>query len=155
MLRQAWAYRYYVSADSISYLDMSDAIFPGAGWDRLITGTWSPLYPFLLGSARLLSPNPYHEVALGHLLNVLILVGALGAFEFFLRNAIPRGISVNFAQIFPGVIRGQFSLKPMILRQLTDATKVSDTELSAQKEIRAHLRLDIDANHLSLISHPK
>jgi hypothetical protein len=87
---QAWAYRHYVSADSISYLDMSDGVFPGAGWDRLITGTWSPLYPFLLGSARRLSPDPYHEIAIGHLLNVLIFVGALGAFEFFLRNAIPR-----------------------------------------------------------------
>jgi hypothetical protein len=86
---QAWAHRYYVSADSISYLDMSDGVFPGIGSDRLITGTWSPLYPFLLGSARLLSPDPYHEVALGHLLNVLIFMCALGAFEFFLRSAIP------------------------------------------------------------------
>jgi hypothetical protein len=40
----------------------------------------------------------------------------------------------------------------MILRRLTDATKVADTELSAQREIRAHLRLDIDDNHLSLIA---
>jgi hypothetical protein len=28
---QAWAYRYYVSADSISYLDMSDGVSPARG----------------------------------------------------------------------------------------------------------------------------
>jgi len=86
---QAWAYRYYVSADSISYLDMSDG-----GFSR--RGVGSPDYGNLASavslSARLgtASPDPYHEVALGHLLNVLIFAGGLGAFEFFLRHAIPR-----------------------------------------------------------------
>ena len=42
---QAWAFRYYVSADAISYLDMSDGVMPGGSWHRLINGVWSPLYP--------------------------------------------------------------------------------------------------------------
>ena len=33
---QAWVYRYQTSADSISYLDMSDGIMPGGDWHRLI-----------------------------------------------------------------------------------------------------------------------
>jgi len=49
---QAWIFRYQVTADSISYLDMSDGVFPGNDWHRLINGVWSPLYPFLLGVFR-------------------------------------------------------------------------------------------------------
>jgi hypothetical protein len=40
---QAWIRRYDVSADSISYLDMSDAVMPGEDWHRLVNGVWSPL----------------------------------------------------------------------------------------------------------------
>src|SRR5438045_3436153 len=49
---QAWISRYQLSADSISYLDMSDALLPGSSWSKLINGVWSPLYPFLLGIFR-------------------------------------------------------------------------------------------------------
>ena len=87
---QVWAYRYYVSTDSISYLDMSDAVFSGTGWHRLITGTWSPLYPFLLGLGRLLHPDPYREIVTGHLMNIPRFLAAFAAFEFFLRNVVPR-----------------------------------------------------------------
>jgi len=33
---QAWVYRYQTSADSISYLDMSDGIMPGGDWHRIV-----------------------------------------------------------------------------------------------------------------------
>jgi len=84
------AYRYFVSTDGISYLDMSDAVFPGTEWRRLITGTWSPLYPFLLGLGRLLRPDPYREIVTGHLINIPMFLAAFAAFEFFLRNVVPR-----------------------------------------------------------------
>jgi len=46
-LFQAYAQRYAVSPDGISYLDMSDAVV-GGDWSRLINLYWSPLYPTLL-----------------------------------------------------------------------------------------------------------
>jgi hypothetical protein len=71
-LSQSWSFRHFVSADAIAYLDMSDFVFPGAGWQRIISGVWSPLYPFLIGVARwILKPAPTNEIAACHLLNVL------------------------------------------------------------------------------------
>jgi len=85
---QAWAYRHYISADGIAYLDMSDAVFPGIDWHRLITGTWSPFYPFLLGLFRLLNSDPYHEVIIGHLFNIAIFLCTLAAFEFLFDTVV-------------------------------------------------------------------
>src|SRR5947208_12075235 len=76
---QVWTYRYWVSADGISYLDLSDAVV-GLGWHRLINGTWSPLYPVLLGVGRILRPDRYSEVVTGHLVNFIIFLGAFSAF---------------------------------------------------------------------------
>lgn len=87
---QAWAYRHYISADGISYLDLSDAVLPGTDWRRIITGTWSPLYPLLLGLCRLLSPDPYREVIVGHFFNILIFLFAFAAFEYFFRSLMPE-----------------------------------------------------------------
>ena len=42
---QAWVYRFAVSADSTSHLDMCNGVLPGEDWHRLINGVWSPLYP--------------------------------------------------------------------------------------------------------------
>jgi len=86
----AWAYRHYISADGISYLDLSDAVLPGTDWHRIITGTWSPLYPLLLGLCRLLSPDPYREVIIGHFFNILIFLFAFATFEFFFRSLMPE-----------------------------------------------------------------
>lgn len=89
---QAWVFRYRASADSISYLDMSDGVLPGGNWHRLITGVWSPLYPFLLGLTRLtFRISARHEVAAGHVLNLGFFAFAFVCFEYFLRIAI-RGI---------------------------------------------------------------
>src|SRR5215469_11611405 len=82
---QAWVFRYQVSADSISYLDMSDGALPGFSWYRLISGVWSPLYPLLLGVARRVSGvSASQEIAFSHWLNVPIFVFAFGCFEVFL-----------------------------------------------------------------------
>lgn len=86
---QAWALRYYVSADAISYLDMSDGVMPGGDWHRLINGVWSPLYPFLLGSfRRTFHISPVNEIVAGHLLNLAFFIFAFACFEFLLRAAI-------------------------------------------------------------------
>ncbi len=96
---QAWIFRYQVSSDSISYLDVSDSVLPGSDWHRLINGVWSPLYPFLLGIfRRIFNISPSNEVVAGHMLNIVIFIFAFACFEFFLVGAVselesPDGIS--------------------------------------------------------------
>ncbi len=90
-IAQAWISRYQVSADSISYLDMSDGVLPGSDWHRLINGIWSPLYPAILGVfRRVFNISPQHEIVAGHLLNIVFFLFALACFEFFLRRAIQK-----------------------------------------------------------------
>jgi hypothetical protein len=88
---QAWVFRYQVTADSISYLDVSDGVMPGADWHGLINGVWSPLYPFLLGVfRRTFKISPASEIVAGHLLNVAIFLFAYFCFELLLRVAINK-----------------------------------------------------------------
>lgn len=90
-LFQAWAFRYGATADSISYLDMSDGAMPGADWHRLINGTWSPLYPFLMGLfRRVLHSTPSNEIIAAHFLNILIFILAFACFEFFLTRLLKK-----------------------------------------------------------------
>lgn len=70
----------------VSYLDMGDAYFRG-DWATAINGFWSPLYSLPLGLAmRLIRPSPEHEFPVVHLVNYLIYLCALFAFDFFLRE---------------------------------------------------------------------
>jgi hypothetical protein len=86
---QAWITRYQLSADSVSYLDMSDAVSPGFTWHRLINGVWSPFYPFLLGIVRrTFQVSPSNEIVAGHLLNIGFFIFSFVCFEFFLVGAI-------------------------------------------------------------------
>ena len=86
---QLWSERYYMTADAISYLDMSDAVLPRGSWSKLINGVWSPLYPFLLGvGRRLLQPSPIKEVVIAHYLNLAFLLWALLCFEFLMRSLL-------------------------------------------------------------------
>jgi hypothetical protein len=88
---QAWVYRFQTTADSISYLDMSDGVLPGGDWHRLINGIWSPLYPLLIGLARRMFPvSAANEIAYAHLLNVVVFIFAFAGFEFLLRGANNR-----------------------------------------------------------------
>ena len=86
---QVWSYRYYMTADAISYLDMSDAALPGNTWAKLVNGVWSPLYPFLLGVARrVFHPSPVREVVFVHLVNLAFYLFAFACFEFLLSNLL-------------------------------------------------------------------
>src|SRR5579863_3975531 len=85
---QAWIFRYQVSSDSISYLDMSDGLLPGGDWHRLINSVWSPLFPFLLGIfRRVFHTSATNEIAACHALNPVIVIFAFASFEFFLSAA--------------------------------------------------------------------
>ena len=87
-LLHIWIFRYQVSSDSISYLDMSDGVLHGGDWHRLINGVWNPLYPLLLGVfRRVFHVLPGNEIAVCHLLNIVIFIAAFACFELFLRAA--------------------------------------------------------------------
>lgn len=84
----AWAGRYKMNPDGISFLDMGCAYFRG-DWDMAINAYWSPFYPWLLGLALwVLRPSPYWEFPVVHLVNFVIYLLTLCCFEFFLRGAI-------------------------------------------------------------------
>src|SRR5262245_57689557 len=86
---QARTSRYTLgSHDGVSYLDIADA-YLRADWNAALNAYWSPLYSWLLASMlAVLDPNAYWELPAVKLVNFLIYVGALLAFDFFLRTLI-------------------------------------------------------------------
>jgi len=81
---QAYAQRYAVSPDGISYLDLSDAVGNGR-LSGLVNLYWSPLYPFLIGVGRLVAGGgPAVEVPVAHAVNFAAFIGLLAAYEYFL-----------------------------------------------------------------------
>src|SRR6266849_4808446 len=87
---QAWATRFTMNPDGISYLDIGDAYWRG-DWHNAINAYWSPLYSWILGFfLKVVKPSAYWEYPLAHLVNFLIYVVALGCFEFFLATFIAQ-----------------------------------------------------------------
>jgi hypothetical protein len=85
---QAWASRFTMNPDGVSYLDIGDAYWRG-DWHNAINAYWSPLYSWILGLfLKLLKPSPYWEYPVVHIVNFFIYVGALACFEFFLATFI-------------------------------------------------------------------
>ena len=86
---QAWMSRYTLSThDSVSYLDIADA-YLRADWHAALNAHWSPLYSWLLAlTLGVLEPTPYWELAAVKALDFLIYLGALVAFDFFLRALV-------------------------------------------------------------------
>jgi hypothetical protein len=85
---QAYAHRYAVSPDGISYLDMSDAMV-GGDWSRLVNLYWSPLYPALIGVARaVIGTSPAREIPAIHLVNFASFVAMFVAFEYMLTSIL-------------------------------------------------------------------
>ena len=84
-LFQAYSYRFHIfQEDAISYLDMAVYVTHGH-WQELINSCWSPLYPLFLAVAfALIKPSSLWECATVRLVNVLIFIGMLASFEFFL-----------------------------------------------------------------------
>ena len=85
---QAYAHRYVIGPDGMSYLDLSDAVTQG-DWRRLLDLYWSPGYPFLIGLARLVTGSgPRTEIAVMHAVNFVGFAAMLAAFEYLLRGVI-------------------------------------------------------------------
>jgi len=84
----AWIGRHAMNPDGVSYLDMADSYLRG-DWGSAINAYWSPFYSWLLGLAMfILKPSPYWEFPVVHLVNFVIFLGALGCFDFFLRELL-------------------------------------------------------------------
>ncbi len=89
---QAWAQRYAVGPDGISYLDLSDAVVTGR-WAGLLNAYWSPLYPALIGVARLVGgAGPEHEVPIVHAVNFAAFLAMFAAFEYMLISILSLAV---------------------------------------------------------------
>ena len=85
---QAWATRFTMNPDGVSYLDIGDAYWRG-DWHNAISPYWSPVYSWILGLFLMVfKPTMYWEYPLVHLVNFLLYVISLGCFEFFLSTFI-------------------------------------------------------------------
>jgi hypothetical protein len=85
-LIHGWQNRYDVWSDGLSYLDMADAFSKG-DWRTAVNGTWSPLYPFLVGSMMaVFRPSRAMEGPAVQVLNLVILALAVAAFIFLVRE---------------------------------------------------------------------
>jgi hypothetical protein len=81
---QAYAQRYAVGPDGISYLDLSDAVVHGR-LSELVNLYWSPLYPFVIGIVRrAFGDSPALEVPIAHAVNFVAMFGMFAAFEYLL-----------------------------------------------------------------------
>jgi 4-amino-4-deoxy-L-arabinose transferase-like glycosyltransferase len=79
-----------MNEDGINYLDQADAWMRG-DWGTAINGTWSPMYPMILGVAlRISRPSVSMEIPVVHLVNLMLFVVALGCFEYFWRRVTER-----------------------------------------------------------------
>jgi hypothetical protein len=81
---QAYAQRFSISPDGMSYLDLSDAVVDGR-WSMLVNLYWSPLYPLLVGVGRVVfGAGPQWEVLTLHAVNVACFIAMFAAFEYLL-----------------------------------------------------------------------
>jgi hypothetical protein len=93
----AWAaaHSHSMNPDGVNYLDIGDAYFRG-DWSDAINTVWSPLYSWILGTVLwLFHPSIQWEFPTVHLVNLVIFVLAMFAFEFMwgqlarTRRAVP------------------------------------------------------------------
>lgn len=92
---QAWASRFTMNPDGISYLDIGDAYWRG-DWHNAINAYWSPLYSWILGLfLKVVKPSPYWEYPLVHLVNFLVFAATVASFEFFLSSFVAQQQSRN------------------------------------------------------------
>jgi hypothetical protein len=83
---QAWAVRFTMNPDGISYLDIGDASWRH-DWHNAVNAYWSPLYSWILGSfINVIRPTPYWEYPLVHLVNFVIYIAAFLCFDYFLQS---------------------------------------------------------------------
>jgi hypothetical protein len=84
----AWAGRFSMNPDGISYLDVGSS-FARHDWAHAFNAWWSPLYPWSLGILlSLAKPSPRWEFPLVQAFNFVLFVTALFAFRYFLGSLL-------------------------------------------------------------------
>src|SRR5262249_1007282 len=91
---QAWATRFAMNPDGVSYLDVGDAYWKHY-WHELVNPYCSPLYSWIYGVyINTIKPYSNWVFPLVHLFNFLIYAGALGCFELFLTRFL-KSIAIS------------------------------------------------------------
>ena len=94
-----WVNRFFMGVDGISYLDSGYAYMRG-DWRMAVNPYWGAGYSWLLGGfLTLFRVPPYWESMGVHLMNVLIFVATLIAFEYFLIGVIQLRRQVPCAEV--------------------------------------------------------
>jgi hypothetical protein len=102
---QAWANRFYMGNDGVSYLDVADAYLRG-DWHTALNGSWNPLYAWLISlDFRIFHPSPSWEYQTIQLLNFGVYAVMVASFEYFLRGwlAWRRGDAITVRLIAYGL----------------------------------------------------
>ena len=82
-LSQAWAWRFYIEPDGVSYIEIAHAYIQ-RDFGHAISSYWSPLYSWLLALALSVGHVPeYWEATALHCVNFFLYLLALAAFAFF------------------------------------------------------------------------
>lgn len=82
----AYTGRYFINSDATTYLEMGESLFAG-NWHGIVNFTFSPVYAALLGLFNaLLAPERLCELQVLRYVNVLCLIAAMAACEFFLKQ---------------------------------------------------------------------
>ena len=85
-LSQAWAWRFYIEPDGVSYIEIAHAYLQ-RDFAHAVNAYWSPLYSWLLALVlSLASAGESSEATALHLLNFFVYILALAAFTFFFRE---------------------------------------------------------------------
>ncbi len=84
----AWATRFSMTSDGITYLDMAD-YFLKLDFKNAFLASWCPLYPIILSIAfYLFHPTSYWEFPLMHFVDYFILLLTFLSFDYFLQQFI-------------------------------------------------------------------
>jgi hypothetical protein len=80
-----WSARFSMNVDGLSYLDIANA-YLHRNWSAALNAYWSPVYAWILAfGLGLLQPSPSREFATVQLINFVIFLAALWAFDIFWR----------------------------------------------------------------------
>jgi hypothetical protein len=87
-IAEAWINRFSINGDGVSYLDVGATYFRG-DWSAAVNGYWSPLYSWCVGLALyVIKPSIWWELITVHLVNLIIFIGVLFSFRFFLHSVM-------------------------------------------------------------------